>query len=611
VTGFTFTASSSFPSFNLEEAFNAVIELIKDPDYDPILYPDLPTKCIIVDEGNFPDICRTGKGTFKMKADIEIDHENHSIIVHSLPYHTSISNVIDNIIKLKDAGNIPGITKIFDGSNRHGINITIICAPDINLEAIVDILYKKTPLMDTFSVQMSFVDNYMLKIFNLKQIMQRWISSRRLMKRKYATHRMVKLREECHVLDALINITSSETKSQQMIHDIRHSTDDEMVDKLCKRFKNLTSLQAKSLIEMRVKKFSSTNHDRYVKRLKENEDEIIELTDLIVHPEKIDKVIIDDLKEVIAKYAMPRRSKIEKFDPNKAEYIPDDDYILVFTKKGLVKKLNEKSKGIGKLNDGDEPIFTLKVSNRDSVVLFDRGGMIHTIKVNDILQTETKSVGVQIGKYINLNTGIVMCIPLSDIDPKDEFVFVTEKGNIKKTSCEKYGFKSSILSILLKNNDGLASVICARGNSDIIVFTRKGVGNRFNTNELKETSRMSSGVIAIDVADDDQVIGVATVSSKDKYLAMMTTKGNGKVCSLSSFDTGKRRDTALRLITCSANEEVIDIIPCSKKSKFIIAMKKEVVEASFNDFPELTRTHHGKKMVAVPNGEQIIRFMKV
>ena len=610
VTGFTFSTASYIPSYNMEESFNAVIELIKDPSYEPLLYPDMPSGCTILDEGQFPEICRTGKGAFKMKADVEIDEKNHAIHFYSIPYHTTVQKNMDMIVAAREKNEIPGITGVYDLSNEHGIDLMITCTADINMRDIVNILYKKTNLQDSFSVQMTFVDNYELKLFNLKGIMQKWIDNRRIMKHKFITFKLVSLRERNHILEALIDITSSDEKSAQMIHDVRHSTTETMIAKLCKRFKQLTSLQAKELCDMKVKQFNTSNHDKFVDELNENKKKVYEYDNLLRNPIKIDKIIINELKDAIAKYAQPRRCKILKVNPDEVNNISNTEYVLVFTRKGMIKKISAKAKGIGKLNDGDDPIQTIKIRNDDKIVLFDRGGLIHTIKVADILQTELKSPGTQIGRYATIQGGIVMCMPLSDINEAGEFVFVTEKGNIKKTSCSKYGFKTSIRAIVLKEGDGLASVIYGKGNNDIIVFTKNGFGNRFNTDSFSETSRMSSGVIAIDIENDDQVIGVAKVTKKDTDMALLTDKGNGKICTLDAFDMGKRRDNALKLITLKNKEVLLDLIPCHSKDKFMVIQKKEAVYLEYKDFPVLTRAHHGKKLVAVPNGETIIRFFK-
>lgn len=611
VNGFTFSAMTSIPSFNLEEAFNETCKLIKNSEYIPFMYPDLPAGCTIIDEGNFEEIYRTGRGTFTMKADCEIDKEHHIINILSLPYHVSVPTVIGNIKNLIKKGELTGIKELYDHTNKYGIHIKIVCLPDMNIEEIVRILYKKARLIDTFTVQMLYVDDYQLRLFSLKEVMQSWIDNRRIMKEKFITHDLVRLRERQHILDALIDITSDIEKSKKMIEDVSKSDDNTMIPKLMKRFKNLTSLQAAQILDMKIKAFNTSRHKKYKEEFAANKEKIKHYEKMVLHPEFIDQEIIEELQEAIKKYAQPRRCKIEKPSDSLDMKMMNVEYNIVFTKKGLIKKLNSNAQGIGKLNDGDEPLKVCKVKNSDSLVVFDRSGIIHTINVADISQTQLKDTGIQIGKYATIRSDVIMTIPLSEISDKGEFIFVTERGMIKKTSCSKYAFKSSVIAINLKENDGLACVVYNPKNiADLIIFTKQGVGNRFNSGDFDETSRNSSGVIGIDVANDDAVMGAVIVDKKDDSLAILTTRGNGKVCDLDTFTTGKRRGAALRVIRVNDNEKLLDVIPCNKKDKFLVVMKKDVIELKYSNFPYLTRNHHGKKMIGVPVGDMIIRFLK-
>lgn len=611
ITGFAFATSTSFPSFNMEEAFNAVINLIKDPSYDPVLYPDLPSGCIIVDGGEFPEICRTGEGTFKMKAEAELNEDTHSIIVYSLPYHVTTAKIIEVVTKLRATGEIPGLTGIHDASNKYGVKLIIRCSHDVNMRDILNMLYKKTPLMDTFACRFRFVDNYELKLYNLKQIMQKWIDIRRVTKHKWATYRLVTLKESIHILNVLIDITSSEEKSITMIKRIRSSRTEEIIEHLCKTYPGITTLQAKTIADLRARKFSIDSQEKYKEEKEENLKQIEELEDLISHPKNIDKMIIKELKEAIDKYAMPRRCRIEKAMSDD-DMIPNRDFVLVFTRKGLVKKLDMNTRGIGKLNDGDDPVQVTKVNNRDSVVIFDRAGLVHTVKVSDIIQTDLKSKGTQLNRYVSIRGGVVMAMPLTNIDiEKGQFVFITEKGMIKKTACSKYGFKSSIISIVLRGDDGLASVLYTTDPAaDIIVYTKNGVGNRFSIDTFTETSRMSSGVIAIDVQADDQVLNLARVGKKDKGYVILTEKGVGKYCALDTLEIKRRRSDAMKLISLGG-DKVFELIPCTQKDQFMVVLKKDTLTLNGRDFPEMTRNHYGKKLIPVPNGEQIVRFFKL
>jgi DNA gyrase subunit A len=396
-----------------------------------------------------------------------------------------------------------------------------------------------------------------------------------------------------------------------MIEDVNKSTDETMIPKLMKRFKNLTSLQAGQLVDMKVKAFNTSKNKKYREEFNSNKEKIKHYEKLILHPSLIDEDIISELQDGIKKYSQQRRCRIEKPSDSLDNRMMEVEYLIVFTKKGLIKKLNADAQGIGKLNDGDEPLKICKVKNSDSLAVFDRGGIIHTIKVADISQTQLKDTGTQIGKYAAIHSDVIMTIPLSEISEKGEFIFVTERGMIKKTSCSKYAFKSSIIAINLKENDGLASVVYNdRKDADLIIFTQQGVGNRFNSSEFTETARNSTGVIGIDVANDDSVMGAVIVGKKDDSIAILTNRGNGKVCDLETFTTGKRRGVALRVIRVNDNEKLLDVIPCNKFDKFLVVMKKDVIELKYSNFPYLTRNHHGKKMIGVPVGDTIIRFLK-
>ena len=612
VTGFTFSISTSFPSYNLTEAFNEVIKLIKNPDYDPILYPDMPSGCIIVDEGQFPDICHNGEGSFKMKAEVEVDSTNHKLIIHSLPYQVSISRIIETLLKLKKEGNLPGVTSVFDGSNKYGINIEITCSKDVLLEDILEILYKKTALITTFSTKFVFVDNYELKAFNLKGVMEKWISNRRLFKHKYITYRSVQLRERNHILEPLIDIISDEKKCQEMIHDIRHCKTSEIVEKLCKRYKNLTSLQAKEIAEMKIKYFSADNLDKFKSEFKSNKDEIKHLDDMLENQDKIDKEIIKELQYAIDKYSTHRKSPIEKITKSKVSI--NRNYKLIITRKGMIKKLIavDDNTNIGNLNIGDVPIKVMNVKDSDTLILFDKGGMVHSLKVSNITQSEKKSKGTSLGKYISIKGDIIMIESLSNIDKDNgEFIFVTESGMIKRTSCKNFSFKTSVIGMILKGDDSVSSVNYIESNSDIILYTKNGFGNRFNTDDITSTSRMSSGVIGIDKEENDIVVGSSKVDKKDTYMVIVTTKGNGKICSLKSFTSTKRRGEALKLITLKDKEELFDVESCTIHDKFYIWSVNSLESFKASDLPELTRNHAGKKIFSIGSGDKLIQISKI
>lgn len=613
-TGFTFGMASNIPSYNLGEAFNAMIELIKDKDYNPILIPDMPCSCVIMDEGKFPEICNTGVGAFKMRGEIEIDYEHNRLDVISIPYQTKLSDVKEKIVALR-ATCFPNLKDIFDGTDKSGINLELTFRPGTDLDVMKAMLYKKTALESVFGTQMRYVDMQRGKasIYNLKEIMMYWLNNRRNVKRKFYINKFVNGKERVNILEVMIDICQDEKFLQAVIKLIRKSKRDELAEVIHERYPNVSTTQAMGLAKMRLEQFSETalsEHRLELKTLIKN----LEEWDKIIHSaKKIDKIIIKELEEAIAKYDTPRKCRIEKYvaDEDGSSLISDRDYILVVTRNGYVKKLPPNAKDIGDFNPGDDPIMTYKANNRETIIAFDEKGMVHPICVNDITETPAGTKGVSLSQYIHLAGQIVSILRKDDITEKSHFIFVTKNGMIKKTDCAKFGFKKSVASILLKKDDKLVDVLHGKSNTNVIIYTKKGYGTRFNTNEFQATSRMSGGVIGINLEENDEVIGLTKVHKKDDYIMVMTAKGMGKVCSLDSFATEKRRGSVVQLATLIRSDEIVSVIACSETANFLIIMKNDAVKVPFDEFSELTRNHYGKKVVGVRRGDLIIRCLNL
>ena len=608
-TGFTFSLATSIPSYNLEEAFNAVIQLIKNPDYKPLLYPDLPSGCAIIDDGTFQDICDTGVGKFRMRGEITIDEDTHSLIIESLPFQVKLDRIINKIYEMHNAKEIPGLIDMYDNSSIDGIEYHLKFSNVVDLQYIRNFLYKKTDLESTFGVQMVYIDNGEVRLFSLKEVMQHWIDNRRIVKHRYYNYKLIALRERNHVLEVLIDIVSDEAKCVKLIKKIRKCKRKEVIVHLMDIY-DISDLQAKEIASMPTSRFSETDLSEYRIELADNLDLIERYEKYIHNPKKIDKIIIRELEDAIGKYNKPRRSRIIKASKEN-EILANKEYLVLFTKNGFVKKLSVDSRSIGNLNNDDDPINIIKVSNKDEIVFFDKKGMIHCVKVDDIPPSDLKNKGVTISRYAKVKGEIIQVVAKSKITENGSFVLVTKRGLIKRTECSKFAFKSSVVAATLKGNDELVSVIYTEHNTDVVIFTKKGMGVRFGTDTFEPTTRISAGVIGINLDDNDEVIGLTTVSKDDTDLTMLTTKCNGKRCTLESFESQPRRGEVLKLISLLPGEELFQIYSSNDKSKFVIVTKVEYIPVDASDFAVLTRNHCGKKVISLTRGDVIVKFNKV
>ena len=603
VTGFTFSVSTDFPSFNMEESFNAVIKLIEDKNYEPILYPDFPCGCTIIDENQFPDICKKGIGTFKMKATGYIDYDKYQITITSLPYKVSMESVINKLIELNKNNLIPKLSNFHDYSDIYGIRLVLIFKPEADLDKELLFLYNKTPLMSTYSTHMVFVDNYELKNVNLKYIMQKWIDNRRIIKRKSHIFRRNKLLGRNHILSVLIDITSDEKKSIDMIKTIRISTTKEIVNKLMSRYENISSLQAKEIADLKVKEFSIDSNKKFVDEYNNNIKELKNINKIIDSQEMIDEIIINELKNAIGKYSIARKSKIEKsnFDKyNKDKF--DTKYLIIITNKGRIKKLSVVDKGVGELNSGDDPILSVQLYNKDKLLVFDTSGLVHNLKISGVDEVSLKSKGISIGKYINLDENPVGVF-LND--ESNWYLLLTEKGFLKKLPCNTFKFKTSTTSSTkLKPDDKVIAVKKIDSNCKyIIIYTKDGIGRLLDIDEIHESNKNTYGMNIF----DGKLSGFSVISSNDEYLTLLTSYGNGKTISLSKID----KDKLYQLIKLNKNETIVDIQPGRLYSKYIITTSKQYISFSIDAFPLLNLSQPGKKVIQLDNAESIEKLTLV
>lgn len=608
VTGFTFSMATYIPSYNITEAFEEVIKMIKDPSHEPYLVPDIPSGCDVVDEGNFKSICKTGTGTFKMRGTIIEDEDEHTLTITSLPYQTKLQSIIDSIADFRETKQLVGIRNIYDASDAKGVHLTLQFAKEVDLHQVKMFLYAKTGLEKTFPTQMNFVDNYVVKLFNLKSLIQNWITSRRLFKRKVYTIQLVQLKEIVYITEVLVDIIETPGKAEKIMKMIKKSEDDKLVKLLMDDY-NITSVQANKIINLRMSEFSKSALHKFKERLKEAYAKIDEYTELITKPKKLDKCIIAELEKGIEKYGEPRRSRIIKTG-NEAKY-SDTNHIIVFTKNGYVKKLLDNVKSIGDLAQGDEPVEIIHASNLDSLIFFDRKGYVHALEVGEIKASDKRSYGDALSKYVSVNGDVVAIFTKDAIKDTEAFTFITKKGIIKKTSCSKYPFRMSVASIILGDGDELVSVIKGKEAIDIIAYTKLGNGLRFNTDSFMETNRMSRGVIGIDLPPKDEVVGITKVTDADDEMLILTDKGNGKRCTLSNFASSDRRGTVLKLVSLSSGETLSFVVACNSFSKFKVLLKTDMFDIKATDFPELTRNHPGKKVIPVRRGDVIIKVVRL
>ena len=612
---------SQYPNYNFKELMEFTLKLMDNPDYDRLIYPDIPNKCEIIDDGQFDEIRRTGKGNFRMKSKVEIDYEGNKIKVLSVPQGTDLATITEKIVEMGKSGELVGFVDVHNMNDKRNskskkknedakLSIEVLFKPGSDLNKNLEIMYKKTTMIMTASYDLTLVDDYKLRHYTVRTLLLDWISFRRDIKRRQINKQITKKMERKHILEVLIFITNA--KNGQTTIKLATQSEDavEFQSKLVSTF-GISTLQAKTISKMSVTAFNKESHRKYNEELVEINKELEELLVITKSSKLIDNVIKDELKEGIELFSRPRSSDIVTFGDSK--FIPDSEHKIVITKNGRIKKLDANVDGIGALDDGDKGKDLFPVNNRGSILVFDKRGNMSNIDVNDISSTPVDSGGVDISTMVTVAGNVLTSFPKPPETIKDEEVYLvltTKKGLSKKLSYKNFQkIRGTVTAIKLAEDDELVSVDVLYGKKDMIIYTREGGGIRISTDDIRECGRAAYGIATIDLAGNDEVVGTTIINKNHKYMVILTSKGKMKKCELKLFKTMKRKSATLQLSRLEKNEVIVNIKSVKAGDKVMCYTQFTESEFKVKDIPELTRQHPCKKMVTLKNKDVVLEMI--
>jgi len=631
--GMAFGYSCAIPTYNPRELFAYTIKLIQDPDgKHGVIVPDSPTGCSVVDEpGVFEALLYKGykdttkkkedrTATFRMRSTIEVDTEEHTLTLTSFPPQNNAKNFVFGIKELKENGTLAGCTSINNNSQGENVEIVLRFKPEVNLEETRELLYStKLSTESAFPAQIIVIDDMKISKGSVRQALLAWIEYRRDFKRRYFNMKIVLDNARIHELEMLLFLFNGDN-AEKTLKILKKAEDKEdIIHRLIKEY-DIDTVKAKAVADMPNWKYSKKARKDFKEEKERLEKEVEHYEKLVVKKGAIDKEIIEELEEGIRKYSFPRRSKIIKL--SKLNEIPNTEHMVVITQNGFMKKLNPDVRECGTIAPNDSPMEVLMVNNRDTLLVFDNFGRVHTIPVNTVRSCSLDSHGVPLTTYAKIdNSKIVSVFVIKDDGAlkvpeyktsEAYFLFTTRKGLIKKSPYASYiSLKNSTTGVIVKKGDELVSVKFINKDTDVVVFTYNGKGLRFNSDSITETKRMSSGVKAFDVDTDDAICDTVVLSHKDTHLLVVTNKGYGKKVKLENFPTEERRKDA-GIITGLREGDLMmfgkGVTDADKYKAFLVG---HVEDLAVKNVPEQYRLGKGVKLIPVKRGDMIIKLAKV
>lgn len=626
-SGIGYGMASNIPSFNVAEVLDATIKLIKDPTAKILLIPDMPTGSDIVDIGTFKDLNKTGVGKIMTRATSEIDYSKNVIKINTLPPRSDSKSVIEAIAGLrsqaKDGDEIKKIDDIKDYTKEGEVNIEIYLKPDAKPDKVLQILYKKDiGLKTTFPVSITVIDDYVDYEYGVKDLLLAWIDYRLDAVRSMLLNKYQVLLSDKHINEVLLMIFDKkdvEDRINEIIDISRKSkTTDALIEALMKRFK-ITSLQARTLADMRVRNFNIDSYNKYVNDKESLDKEIKEIEGMISDDSKLEEFVINQLEEGKKKYGRPRMSKIVKEDDKSNDSIPDTDHLIGISESGFIKKLSLKNAtSIGHVGKTNSSLTVLSVNNKENILIIDSLGYMTKLSVSAIPDMEFDEIGVEINKFFSVKGDIkaVMELPSMDIlkvaDEDFCVIFVTKKGIVKKVHISAFKkITDSKLGITLNDGDEVASAIFAFDKlcKDIIISTNIGNGIRLPLEEIKTVSLSAKGLSTIAMKDEEEVVSASLINPKKKYLFYVTSSGRVKVTEMKYFPAMKRKDETLALIGLQGNETLVGVSAVDKNDIVRVYKKKgEPEDIAIKEIEVGTRISKGEKKIKTGRGDVVVGY---
>lgn len=549
--------ATNIPTHNLGEVIDGCCAYIDNPDIDVdglmqyIKAPDFPTGAYIYGIQGVRDAYETGRGRIVMraKAEIESGEAHDKIVVTEIPYGVNKAQLIEYIADLVKEGKLDGISNANDESDRHGMRIVIDVKKDANANVILNKLFKMTALQSSFSVNCIALVKGRPRLLTLKDCVRYFVDHRHDVTIRRTNFELRKAKEREHILQALITACDN---IDEVVHIIRGSkTPSDAQHNLEERF-GFDELQSKAIVDMRLSQLTGLRMDQLHAEYEEIERRIAYLQQILDDPELCKKVMKDELQEVKEKYGDERRTEIkyssEEFNPE--DFYPNDPVVITISHLGYIKRtplseFREQARGgVGSKgahsrdNDFTEYIYPATMHN--TMMFFTNKGRCYWLKCYEIPEGAKNSKGRAIQNLLNIESddSIKAFLRLRGNLDDEEFinshyvVFATKKGLIKKTCLEAYSRPraNGVIAINVLEGDEVVGVRLTNGHNELLLADRNGRAVRFNEDTVRAMGRVSTGVRGMKLDDgDDEVVGMVVVNKPETETIMVVSEnGYGK-----------------------------------------------------------------------------------
>ena len=639
-SGIAVGMATNMPPHNLNEIIDGTVAYIDNNSIEIeelmkfVKAPDFPTGGIIYGYDGVKDAFETGRGrvVIRAKAVIEEVDGRESIVVSEIPFQINKAEMIRKTAELVNDKKIEGISNIRDESDRKGMRIVYILKRDAIPNIVLNKLYKYTSLQSSFSVNNIALVNGKPQMLNLKDMILHFVDHRHDVVVRRTKFELKKAEDRSHILEGLIIASDNIDKVIKIIRGSKSPEDAR--DNLIKEFE-LSDIQSKAIVEMRLRQLTGLEQNKLRSEFENLQKTISDLKKILEKKNLRMEIIKDELIEIKDKYGDERRSEIEYAGGTFSieDIIPDEKVVITISHAGYIKRTSlseyktQNRGGVGQKasttrnEDFLEDLFV--GTNHQYMLFFTQKGKCFWMRVYEIPEGSKTAKGRAIQNLINIEQDDKVKAFICTQDLKDEdyinnhfVIMATKKGQVKKTSLEKYSRPRSngINAITIKDGDELLEAKLTNGSSHIILAVKSGKAIRFEESKTRPMGRGASGVRGIRLKSDlDEVIGMVSANDMDANILVVSENGYGKRSSLDNYRITNRGGKGVKTISITEKTgQLVSIKSVSDMDDLMIINKSGIaIRIEVANLRVMGRATQGVKLINLKESDQIAAVAKV
>ena len=625
--------ATSIPPHNLKEVIDATIKVIDEPDCDIeelikiVKGPDFPTGAQILGKAGMKEAYRTGTGKVKVRSCCEIeetDRGKSQIVITEIPYMVNKARLIEKMADLVKEKKVEGVSAIRDETNREGIRIVVELKRDANPQITLNRFYKHTQLQDSFSMIMLALVDGKPEVLTLKRFLEEYVKFQKEVVTRRTKFDLAKAEARAHILEglriALDNIDA-------VIKTIRESYSNAK-ENLMENF-GLSDIQAQAILDMRLARLQGLEREKIENEYNELMKKIAYYKSLLADEVLLMGVIKDELTEIRDKYGDDRRTQIvrDEGEFDEEDLVEEENVTITFTHLGYIKRVpadtykaqKRGGKGITGVTTRDNDFVKdlVMTSTHDNLMFFTNTGKAHKIKAYEIPEATRTARGTPAINFLNLlqRERITAVIPVKEFSEDKYLIAITKNGLIKKTALNEFDTKrtTGLIAINLKDEDELIAIKQSTGSNNIIIVTKKGKCISFSEKDVRPMGRIASGVRAIKLDKDDEVVSMELVEP-EQQLMVVTENGFGKRTPVEEYKIQVRGGKGLLTYDKAKFSKTGALIGAMvvDESDEILMINSDgiIIRIRASEVSILGRATQGVKIMKVDEGSKIVAIAK-